>query len=90
MSTCVPTDTTRRKRLANRRLSQTFDIEFGGFRYVADVGHLADGRLAENFSSNHNNKNADLGAGEAAIENFQGGVSSPLCAALDIIAGGER
>ena len=79
-----------RKRLANRRPSQTFNVECDRLYYAATVSHFADGRLAENFPSNHNNSGADVGAGEAAIENFQGRVSSPLCAALDIIAGGER
>ena len=77
-----------RKRLANRRPSQTFNVD--RLYYAATVSHFADGRLAENFPSNHNNSGADVGAGEAAIENFQGRVSSPLCAALDIIAWGER
>ena len=79
-----------RKRLANRRPSSTLNVECDRLYYAATVSRFADGRLAENFPSNHNNSGADVGAGEAAIENFQGPVSSPLCAALDIIAGGER
>lgn len=82
---------TPRKRVANRRLPETFDIEFGGFRYVASVSPFADRRLAKISLPNHtNNSGADVGAGEAAIENLQGGVSSPFCAALDIIAGSAR
>ena len=91
MSTCIPTDTTRRKRLANRRLSQTFDIEFRGFCYVASVSPLADGRSAEIFHSNHtNNSGADVGAGEAAIEHLQGRIYGTFCALPDIIVGAAR
>jgi hypothetical protein len=65
-----------RKRLANKRPSQTFECDC--LSYAGTVSHLADGRLAENFPSNHNNSGADVGGGEAAIENFQGRVSAPF------------
>ena len=38
-----------RDRLPNRRGHILLNIEAGGFRYVAGVGHYADGRLAEIF-----------------------------------------
>ena len=40
---------TARERLPNRRAHTLLNIEAGGFRYVADVGHYGDGRLAEIF-----------------------------------------
>ena len=36
-------------RLPNRRAHTLLNIEAGGFRYVAGVGHYQDGRLAEIF-----------------------------------------
>lgn len=38
-----------RDRLPNRRPHTLIEIEAGGFRYVAGVGHYDDGRLAEIF-----------------------------------------
>ena len=38
-----------RDRLPNRRAHTLLNIEAGGFRYVAGVGHYQDGRLAEIF-----------------------------------------
>jgi hypothetical protein len=38
-----------RERLPNRRAHMLLNIEAGGFRYVAGVGHYDDGRLAEIF-----------------------------------------
>ena len=38
-----------RERLPNRRAHTLLNIEAGGFRYVAGVGHYDDGRLAEIF-----------------------------------------
>lgn len=38
-----------RRRLPNRRTHTVLNIEAGGFRYVAGVGHYNDGRLAEIF-----------------------------------------
>jgi hypothetical protein len=38
-----------RDRLPNRRAHTLLNIEAGGFRYVAGVGHYRDGRLAEIF-----------------------------------------
>jgi hypothetical protein len=39
----------KRERLPNRRAHMLLNIEAGGFRYVAGVGHYDDGRLAEIF-----------------------------------------
>lgn len=38
-----------RERLPNRRAHTLLNIEAGGFRYVAGVGHYDNGRLAEIF-----------------------------------------
>lgn len=38
-----------REHLPNRRATTLVNIEAGGFRYVAGVGHYDDGRLAEIF-----------------------------------------
>jgi hypothetical protein len=38
-----------RERLANRRAHTLLNIEAGGYRYVAGVGHYDDHRLAEIF-----------------------------------------
>ena len=46
---------TPRKRVANRRLPETFNIEFGGFRYVANVSPFAHRRLAKISLPNHTN-----------------------------------
>jgi hypothetical protein len=52
-----------RIRLLNRRPALTFDLEVGGLRYTATVGHFYDGRLAEIFLSNHKvNSSADVNA----------------------------
>jgi hypothetical protein len=41
-----------RRRLPNRRASQTFDFICGNFHYVATVSFFNDGRLAEIFIGN--------------------------------------
>lgn len=38
-----------RRRLPDRRPHTVLTIEAGGFRYIAGIGHYADGRLAEIF-----------------------------------------
>jgi hypothetical protein len=50
--------TPRRKRLPNRRLCRTFDVEFAGLHYKVSVGYFPDGSPAEIFSSNHKAGNA--------------------------------
>jgi hypothetical protein len=57
-----------RKRLPNRRLCRTFNIEFAGLRYKVSIGHFADGSPAEVFLSNHKAGNAsDVIARDAGI-----------------------
>jgi hypothetical protein len=47
MSEAAKPPTADRERLPNRRAHTLLNIEAGGFRYVAGVGHYDDGRLAE-------------------------------------------
>jgi hypothetical protein len=57
-----------RKRLPNRRYSETFRFEAGGLAYTATVGWFPDGQVAELFLSNHrSNSQADTNARDAAI-----------------------
>jgi hypothetical protein len=57
-----------RRRLPNRRNSETFDIEVAGLHYKATVSRFADGGLAEVFVSNHKAGNAsDVAARDAGI-----------------------
>ena len=49
MSEAAKPPTAERERLPNRRAHTLLNIEAGGFRYVAGVGHYDDGRLAEIF-----------------------------------------
>jgi hypothetical protein len=56
---------TARRRLPNRRLAETFDLEVAGLRYTCTVGRFPDGRLAEVFLTNHR---AGSDAGAAASD----------------------
>ena len=57
-----------RRRLPNRRFSETFDIEVAGLRYKATISRFDDGELAEVFISNHKAGNAsDVAARDAGI-----------------------
>jgi hypothetical protein len=57
-----------RKRLPNRRASETFTLECAGLAYTATVSRFADGRIGEIFLSNHkSNSHADTAARDAAI-----------------------
>ena len=57
-----------RKRLPNRRFSETFRFESAGLAYTATTSRFSDGRLAELFLSNHkSNSAADTSARDAAI-----------------------
>jgi hypothetical protein len=57
-----------RRRLPNRRLAWTFELECAGLRYTATVGRFADGKLAEIFLTNHkSNSAADTNARDSAI-----------------------
>ena len=59
---------TERRRLPNRRYSQTSSFEVGGLVYTATVSRFDDGRLGELFLSNHkSNSAADTNARDAAI-----------------------
>jgi hypothetical protein len=49
MSEAAKPLTVEREQLPNRRAHTLLNIEAGGFRYVAGVGHYSDGRLAEIF-----------------------------------------
>jgi hypothetical protein len=59
---------TARKRLPNRRASETFELDVAGLRYTATASWFHDGRLAELFLNNHkSNSAADVNARDAAI-----------------------
>jgi hypothetical protein len=59
---------TARRRLPNRRLARTFDLEFVGLRYKVTAGYFPDDSLAEIFVSNHKAGNAaDVAARDAGI-----------------------
>jgi hypothetical protein len=56
------------ERLPNRRVSEIFSLRSEGLSYTATVSPFEDGRVAENFMSNHNaGSAADVGAREAAV-----------------------
>jgi hypothetical protein len=57
-----------RRRLPNRRLAETFELEVAGLRYICTVGRFPDGAIGELFLSNHkSNSQADTNARDAAI-----------------------
>jgi len=56
---------TVRRRLPNRRASETFAVECAGLNYTATISRFADGRLAEVFLTNHR---ATSDAGAAASD----------------------
>ena len=57
-----------RRRLPNRRASETFELEVGGLKYTATMSRFADGSIAELFLNNHkSNSSADVNARDAAI-----------------------
>jgi hypothetical protein len=57
-----------RAQLANRRPSETFDLEFAGLRYKVTIGRFPDGSACEAFISNHKAGNAsDVAARDAGI-----------------------
>jgi hypothetical protein len=57
-----------RRRLPNRRRSETFDLEVAGLKYKVTIGHFPDGAIAECFISNHKSGNAsDVAARDAGI-----------------------
>jgi hypothetical protein len=57
-----------RRRLPNRRPSETFELEAGGLQYTCTVSRFSDGRIGELFLNNHkSNSAADTAARDAAI-----------------------
>jgi ribonucleoside-diphosphate reductase alpha chain len=57
-----------RRRLPDRRASETFTLECAGLSYVATISRFADGRLGEIFLTNHKaGSAADTAARDAAI-----------------------
>jgi hypothetical protein len=59
---------TARRRLPDRRLAETFELEIGGLRYTATVGRHADGRVLEVFLQNHKpGSQSDSNARDSAI-----------------------
>jgi ribonucleoside-diphosphate reductase alpha chain len=57
-----------RKRLPNRRASETFEITAGGLNYRATVSRFDDGRVAEIFLTNHKvGSHADTAARDSAV-----------------------
>lgn len=86
-----------RRRLPDRRASETFDVEScGALRFTVTASHFDDHRLAEVFIQTHK---ADSTAGIIALQfgcpvetlrkalerDAQGRTSSPLGAALDLL-----
>jgi hypothetical protein len=53
-----------RRRLPNRRASETFNVEASGLRYTATISYFDDGRLGEVFLTNHR-ATSDAGAAAA-------------------------
>ena len=59
---------TMRRRLKNRRASETFPLECAGLRYTATVARFEDGRLGEIFLDSHKSGSAaDAAARDSAI-----------------------
>ena len=60
---------TNRRRLSNRRFSQTLNFEIDGQKYIATVGFFDEGNLAELFinSSGKLGSTADVNAADGAL-----------------------
>jgi ribonucleoside-diphosphate reductase alpha chain len=57
-----------RRRLPNRRRSETFELEHCGLKYMVTFSRFQDGSLGEAFISNHKRGNAsDIAARDAGI-----------------------
>jgi hypothetical protein len=56
-----------RERLPNRRAHTLLNVEAGGFRYIAGVGHYDDGRLAEIFLNAEKGTAIDDAARDSAV-----------------------
>jgi hypothetical protein len=60
--------TAERKRLPDRRASETFDFQSQGPRFTATVSRFDDGRLGEIFLTNHKaGSMAGINASDAAV-----------------------
>jgi hypothetical protein len=60
--------TAGRRRLPNRRGSETFAVESQGMKFTATVSRFSDGSLAEIFLTNHRaGSDADASACDAAV-----------------------
>jgi hypothetical protein len=60
--------TEQRKRLANRRLAETFELECAGLKYTCSIGRYSDGSIGELFLNNHKSNSAsDANARDSAI-----------------------
>jgi ribonucleoside-diphosphate reductase alpha chain len=60
--------TTERRRLPNRRASETFAIKSAGTSYIATVSRFENGQIAEVFLSNHRaGSQADSNARDSAV-----------------------
>jgi hypothetical protein len=59
---------TARRRLADRRLAETFELEVADLRYTATFSRFPDGSIGELFLNNHkSNSAADTNARDSAI-----------------------
>ena len=59
---------TARRRLPNRRSSETFDIEAMGLRFTTTISRFPDGEIGEIFLRNHKcDSGAGILANDAAI-----------------------
>jgi hypothetical protein len=59
---------TERRRLSNRRASETFSVEANGMAFTATISRFEDGTLAEIFLTNRKNgSHADISARDAAV-----------------------
>jgi hypothetical protein len=59
---------TTRRRLPNRRLAETFNVDIGGLQYICTVGRYPNGEIGEVFLSNGKcNSGADTAARDSAI-----------------------
>jgi hypothetical protein len=60
--------TAERKRLPDRRASETFDFQSQGLRFTATVSRFDDGRLGEIFLTDHKaGSMAGINASDAAV-----------------------
>jgi len=57
-----------RRRLPNRRASETFGLECAGLNYMATISRFPDGRIAEIFLSNTKpSSQSDVNARDSAV-----------------------